>query len=328
MTREAGLTPAGGANGVSARAERKVCERSLCMDEFYLFSITVGFRSSEAGEVERLMDALKSGKGKGVEEVLAYLNGGELVEVEIDDSTNSISVNDPDADASAFFPLIRAYPRISFGFDFKFSAVRSGWYGRGRYFCLYESGKKVFDASSYVEESEFLNAWLNENEVEGDFYEMELEEAKEAAAKALLRQRGEEETPEAVERVIESFYSAEDYFDNIEYLCDALCYAFEENAGLFENAALVNGENFNFWCYALLEDQDEVFIGPMYQDGYEFAQFAREEEDADEDGVVRRLLADTTRYNMDMPDEIEEEEEADGVIVSDIDVKTPEDAGE
>ncbi|MDR0563246.1 MAG: hypothetical protein LBG73_11250, partial [Spirochaetaceae bacterium] len=72
------------------------------MAEFYLYSMKVGFRSSEAGEVERLMDALNSGKGKGVEEVLAYWDGAEFV----------IEDPDPDMEASAFFPLIRAYPRI------------------------------------------------------------------------------------------------------------------------------------------------------------------------------------------------------------------------
>jgi hypothetical protein len=135
----------------------------------------------------------------------------------------------------------------------------------------------VFDASCWLEEANFLNVWLNENDVEGDFYSMsmEIEKAKEAAAKALLRQRGKEETPKAVERIIDSF----DGEDDTESFRDGLCYNFAE-----KNLVLVEGHNFDYWSRALCEYPDELFDGPVYQDAYEFVREARmnREEDGED----------------------------------------------
>jgi hypothetical protein len=98
------------------------------MAEFHLERVTVGFKSSEANEVKSLMKALKSGKGKGVEEVLAYVQKMQAWGSKIDYAKKSVSIVTEDTDVSAFFPLILAYPRINFGFDFEFRGAAAGGY--------------------------------------------------------------------------------------------------------------------------------------------------------------------------------------------------------
>jgi hypothetical protein len=93
----------------------------------------------------------------------------------------------------AFESLVHEFTGITFIFDLLYSGTAGGCDGDGRYFCVFEKGKKVYDANCWLEQLCFLNAWADSIGLDkGDFYFMDTAEARWAIAKGRLIEQGKE----------------------------------------------------------------------------------------------------------------------------------------
>ena len=80
------------------------------------------------------------------------------------DAKNSCFVSDDDDPLFGLFEdLMQEYPLIAFAFDVYFTDTAAGEDGDGRYFCVFEKGKAVYDAGKRAEMRSFAEVWF-ENE--------------------------------------------------------------------------------------------------------------------------------------------------------------------
>jgi hypothetical protein len=150
------------------------------------------FKKSESGAVSKVHDYIKNLKGN-----IAYNKGNVIVEVSGDD------IELP----KCFEGLLKEFPDIVFIFEMYFLGTNGGCLGYGNYFSVYEKGKRVYDTNNWLEQLGFLNLWLVERGLEGDFYDMlEEKERKEAIAKARLVETGKEATEDEVKKYIDNYF--------------------------------------------------------------------------------------------------------------------------
>ena len=81
------------------------------------------------------------------------------------DAKNSLFVSDEeDPLFNLFEDLMEEYPLIAFAFDVYFTDTAAGEDGDGRYFCVFEKGKCVYDAGKRAEMRSFAEVWFESND--------------------------------------------------------------------------------------------------------------------------------------------------------------------
>jgi hypothetical protein len=151
----------------------------------------------------------------------------------------------------AFEALVHEFTGITFMFDLSYSGTAAGCDGDGRYFCVFEKGKKVYDANCWLEQMAFLNAWAESIGLdEGDFFSMDRGEAQWAIAKGLLIEQGKKAATISDDDI-------QDYLDDtgVEY----------EGWISSEETFLIDGRDFWYWSGSL-NDGEDLFDGGY---GYE-----------------------------------------------------------
>ncbi|MDR2094689.1 MAG: hypothetical protein LBP76_04120, partial [Treponema sp.] len=151
------------------------------MAEFHLKNVTISYEGGDAA-VEAFEKALKEKQSGAVLKALKYVDEYSLA---ID--YNARSITDPDGTILsngdgelplAFADMVHCFKDITFIFDITYEGTAAYCWGDGRYYCVYERGKKVYDANTWLEQLGFLNIWLEDHGVKANCYSSDIEEDK------------------------------------------------------------------------------------------------------------------------------------------------------
>jgi len=158
------------------------------MSELNLSKVIVSYEG-EKNTIAAFHNALKVREDEDVEKALCWMENHDYI---IDIKKQQFSNNTDDLDIpNALEALIHKFPDITFFIDLFYRGTAAGCSGDGRYFCVFENGKKVYDADCWLEEMCFLNAWAEKLGInDGDFYNMDKEEARQVIAKGRLVEKG------------------------------------------------------------------------------------------------------------------------------------------
>lgn len=174
------------------------------MAELHVQNLRISYAGPKKA-VRELKRALKEQKSQAVKAALAYIEDLGGISVEGSFFVEEFDLPDPDA----FVSLSREFPKVAFIFDFSYSGQAAGCEGDGRYYCVYEGGKKVYDAGGWCEQYAHLNQWLQGLRVEGDFYRADEKETKALIARGRLVEQGKKPA-EITKKDLEAFIAGFD----------------------------------------------------------------------------------------------------------------------
>ena len=230
------------------------------MAEFYLREVTVTC-NGDAALIKDFSTALKAGENQSVKAALSYFDGcAEYLEDRVIFSYSE-SYNDDLDFPYCFKPLTLDFPDIVFTFDFYYEGTAAGCWGNGRYYCIYEKGKKVYDANGWIEHLGFFNLWLSQYGVSGDFYEMNTDEMVETIARVMLKDAGKKINDKAIIEYIGNNlanFEGSVYDDcNIKFLYYGKDY-FYWSKNLNDNDDLYEDEVYGYHHYLELKEKGEL----------------------------------------------------------------------
>jgi len=214
------------------------------MAEFILNKVILSYEGDK-NPIAAFHKALKAREDEDVEKALDWLEDHEYI---IDFKKRRFVNNDKgDLDIpNALKTLVHEFPDITFFFDLFYRGTAAGCSGEGRYFCVFENGKKVYDANCWLEEMCFLNTWAESLGInDGNFYRMGKEEAKQVIAKGRLVEKGKKS-----DKITQK--DINDYLDKNDFKYDYDLWSGE--------TFLLHGRDFEYWSQNL-NDGDFLFDG-------------------------------------------------------------------
>jgi len=221
------------------------------MADFNLNKVIVSYEG-EKNAVAVFHKALKAREDETVENTLAWLeDNGYKIDLKkhrfINDELGDLDIPNDLED------LIHEFPAITFIIDLIYTGTAAGCSGSGRYFCVFENGKKVYDANCWLEQLAFLNVWADNLRIKsGNFYRMDREKAKQVIARGRLAEKGKK--PDKITQK-----DIDNYLDKND---------FEYDYSVWDgDTFLIDGHDFDYWSQNLC-DEGYSFDGGYGLDHY------------------------------------------------------------
>jgi hypothetical protein len=207
------------------------------MAEFSLEEVTITY-SGEERAVAGFQKAMHEGTRSGVDQVIDYMERNHLVH-DYEKHEFRIEGADDLENPDDFEALVHEFTDITFAFNLYYRGTAGGCWGNGRYFCVFEKGKKVYDANCWSEEMCFLNDWARSIGLRGvEFYGMDAGEAQWTIAKGRLIEQGK-----AASAISDDDIQA--YLDNTGVTWDG---------SIYDEEFLLRGHDYSYWSRILDDD--------------------------------------------------------------------------
>ena len=268
------------------------------MTRIAIFNMNISWKGDDAN----IANFEKALKAKKQDEVNDVLHGFYSDDIKINFKEHKMIIKEETGEGYSsnstnyFLPLFKAFSDINFIVDIRFSAEGAGCEGQGRYYCVFENGKKVYDKSFWLEFAAYMNLWADQFELgpsyndENDFYGIDGDDAVNVIAKCRLVELGKSLTEISEEDI-------EEYLEN-----NFTEYSFNE----FPGAYLINDKGFQDYINIMTIDLEESEESSY---GYEYYLELKEED------ALPALLADSTwlflKEQSGTKDDDDEDEESD-----------------